>query len=665
VLNKRKRLFRAFTRNSKAAGDQLVAAVRDNARQSFFSFATLSKLVVAGISWLLLEYIEPGSLTFFFAIGWLVLTFLVTWTRYRWWAILALLPFIALVPVNFFNATYYIASDQLRLKYRSVEGSTYFEFPARWSLLKQVAKNRKAGEFVEVTACDDRTVAMLPMLPYRPIQVEREALLTPFAFRRLPSLNIDNFEFRLKATTGKQFGPDGEKTSMGFEFGFPSSDPVTSLPVTMIFPRSLKCVVDNIPVLPILEVLPWGSNDTDSLIKAVRRSNRLRKIYEGDQVWSLAVSRELEMSVSESNGYKALFDFIGYRVAFQSLQGNLFSEAHAAIGTKLCSIANSHSSTFRGPFSALPEQFLDLIVKELGQKFQIAYPTCYVPPQMMEVFQTLARDEDEIAPGNASFKKCVDTASSIQKCLEHDDSVQPRKICRDPFLCDAALHNYTFQEPLLSAYDAKYEDFVATKAEGTVAIRTLNPASCPVLRDVGEERQFILWWLDKAKATTIETPQCSSPDWRRQIVESKTLMERTLSCVNKLGLSDALRLHDVSPSSIDFTTTFRCDPKVDGIDLTQAFAGLIASVDDLDGLSDKMAGYEALVGDQAFGALRDALKLVRRLKEGSCGTGSFRQCIEERRASGNILQLIGQLVTPNATEFFAGDDVRQIVDRFV
>ncbi|WP_154073656.1 hypothetical protein [Bradyrhizobium erythrophlei] len=160
-------------------------SVRGDAKQFIFSISALTKYVVAGISWLLLEYLEPGSLTFSIAIGWLALTFLVTWTRYRLWAVPALLPLIAIVPINFFNATYHIASDQLRLKYRSVEGTTYFEFPGRWSLLKRLAKSQTAGELVEATTCDDRIVAMLPMLPYRPIQIEREALLTPFAFRRL------------------------------------------------------------------------------------------------------------------------------------------------------------------------------------------------------------------------------------------------------------------------------------------------------------------------------------------------------------------------------------------------------------------------------------------------------------------------------------------------
>jgi hypothetical protein len=504
------------------------------------------------------------------------------------------------------------------------------------------------------------------MLPYRPIQIEREALLTPFAFRRLPSLNIERFDFRLQVSSGTRLGPDGQKTSMEFEFGFPSPGSATSIPVTLIFPRSARCVVNNIPMLPILEILPWDANDTDSLIKAVRRSDRLRKIYEEDKIWSLAMSRGLEMNAIDSNSYKALFDFIVYSAAFQSLQGNMFSEARAEIGTKLCSIANSYASTFSGPFSALPEQFLSLIVKELGQRYQIAYPTCYVPPQMMEAFQTLARDEDEVTPGNATFKKCLDTASSIQKCLENDDSVQPSKICRDPFLCDAGPRTYAFQEPLFTSYDGKYDDFVATKVGDTVAIRTLNPISCPELRDVGEEKQFILWWLTRANAITTEPAQCSSSDWKRKIAESKTLVERTLSCANKFQLSDALKLHDVSASGIDLLTTFRCGrPKIEAIDLNGAFKGIIEFVDGLDAITDKIGEYEALVGDQAFVPLRDALKLLVRLKKGSCGLGSFQQCIDEHRAKGNLLELIGRLVQPNATEFFAGDDVRKIIDRFV
>jgi hypothetical protein len=650
----------------KNAGEQLVVSVRDDAKQFIFSISALTKYVVAGISWLLLEYLEPGSLTFSIAIGWLVLTFLLTWTRYRVWAVPALLPLIAIVPINFFNATYHIASDQLRLKYRSVEGSTYFEFPGRWSLPKRLSKDQTAGKLVEATTCDDRTVAMLPMLPYRPIQIEREALLTPFSFRRLPNLNIEGFEFKLQVSTGTRLGPDGQKTSMEFEFGFPSPGSATSIPVTLVFPRSVRCIVDNIPLLPVLEMLPWDANDTDSLIKAVRRSDRLREIYERDQIWSLATSRDLKINAADSNSYKALFDFIIYSIAFQSLQGNMFSEARAELGTKLCSIANSHTSTFSGPFSALPEQFLNLIVKELGQRYQIAYPTCYVPPQMMEAFQTLARDEDGITPSNATFKKCLDTASSIQKCLEGDDSAQPNKICRDPFLCDAAPRTYAFQEPLFTSYDGKYDDFVATKVGNTVAIRTLDPMSCPELRDVGEERQFILWWLTRANAITLEPAQCSSADWKRKIAESKTLIERTLSCANKFQLSDALKLHDVSSSSIDLLTTFRCgDPKIEAINVSSAFKGMIEFVDDLDAITDKIGGYEALVGDQAFVPLRDTLKLVNRLKMESCGLGSFRQCIDEHRVKGTLVQLIGQLVQPNASEFFAGDDVRKIVDRFV
>jgi hypothetical protein len=95
--------------------------------------------------------------------------------------------------------------------------------------------------------------------------------------------------------------------------------------------------------------------------------------------------------------------------------------------------------------------------------------------------------------------------------------------------------------------------------------------SCPELQDVGEEKQFILWWLTRADAITSEPAQCSSADWKRKIAESNTLIERTLSCANKVKLSDALKLHDVSASGIDLLTTFRCDPKIEALDLNSAF----------------------------------------------------------------------------------------------
>ena len=533
-LKKRNQLFQGIIEKSKPVGDQLVTAVRDDTRLSLFSVANFTKVIIGGISWLFLEYLEPGSFIFFVAVVWLALAFCIASTRYRLFVIPAMILLLMLMPINFLNASYFVGSDQLLPKYRSVEGATYFEFPARWSFLTQLAKNRQNTELIETSTCDNTTVAMLPKLPFRTIQVEREALLTPFAFRRLPSLNIERLSLELRLRPERSWARRRENVD-GFSIWLP-----------LARRNGLNCYNDDFPAVgkvrcrqyssaSILEVLPWDANDTDTLIKAVRRSDRLRKIYEGDQAWSLATSRALEMNVSNSNGYKALFDFIIYSVAFQSLQGNIFAEARADIGTKLCSITCSHGSTFSGPFSALPEQFLNLIVKELRRKYQIAYPTCYVPPQMMEAFQTLGRDENEFVPGNAAFKKCLDTANSIQKCPEKGDAVQPQKLCRDPFLCDTAPRNYAYQEPLFTSYDARYQ---VRGNEGQRYCRHPHAKSDILSRcETLAKKSGFSMVVRSGQGDHHRTRAMLASDWKRKIAESKALMERTLSCAKSSGLA--------------------------------------------------------------------------------------------------------------------------------
>jgi hypothetical protein len=259
------------------------------------------------------------------------------------------------------------------MHYGSVEGIEYVEFPARLSFLTQFVRQRQDTELIEITRCNDQTIATLPLLPYAAIHVEQDLLLSPFAFRRLPSLKIERFDYGIHVARGSAFEPDGQKKLISVEFGFPSSDFTASIPVTLIFPRSTKCVVDGfplLPILPVLEALPWDSdsNDTDSLIKAVKRSDQLRRLYQANQVLSLQAARDLQMNVANSNSYKVLFDFVFYSVAFHSFPGNVLSEVRSKIGDMLCSIASSHANAFNGPFSSLPEQFL----VELGSSYQLA-----------------------------------------------------------------------------------------------------------------------------------------------------------------------------------------------------------------------------------------------------------------------------------------------------
>ena len=128
-MKKRKQFLQELIEKTRSAGDQLVTAVRDDMRLSLFSVANFTKVIVGGVSWLFLEYLEPGSLAFFVAVAWLALAFCIAWTRYRLLAIPAIILLLMLVPINFLNASYFIASDQLLPKYRSVEERNLFRVP--------------------------------------------------------------------------------------------------------------------------------------------------------------------------------------------------------------------------------------------------------------------------------------------------------------------------------------------------------------------------------------------------------------------------------------------------------------------------------------------------------------------------------------------------------
>ncbi len=433
MLSKLRYFLRGIVRRLEDTAGHLVETSRDGAWKSALSF--LTSAATGGFTYLLWDYPKLGSFLSFIIIGWLLFIFCIVWTRFKLWAIPAILLLMTIVPINFFSASHYIASDQFRLRYRSVEGVRYFEFPSRWKLLTQFAKGQKDKELIEITNCGDsqQTVATLPLLPLASLQ---DPLRSPFTFRRLPSLKIETFDFSIHVASGSSFETDGHKHSISAQFSFPSSDPVISIPVTAIFPRSTKCIVNGVPLLPILEQLPWDSDDTDSLIEAVTRSEQLRKLYRDDQVLSVKVANDLQRNFAHTNSYKALFDFVFYSVAFQSLQGNVLSVVRARIGDKLCSIASTQARAFNGPFSSLPEQFQKTIVGELGSRYLLAYPSCHMSNDRLEMFQHLVGGEAPNLPSYVTFRDCLETSASVEKCLGQDDLAQPRKGCNQPLPCD-------------------------------------------------------------------------------------------------------------------------------------------------------------------------------------------------------------------------------------
>jgi len=393
--------------------------------------------------------------------------------------------------------------------------------------------------------------------------------------------------------------------------------------------------VNDVALLPILEVLPWDPNNTNSLIEAAVRSDRLRKLYP-DKVLSLEQARDLQMNVADSDSNKALFDFLFYSIAYHTFSGNVFSEARAKIGNKLCAIADSHADVFSGAFAALPEQFLNLIVNEVGSKYQIAYPACHMSNDMLETFQSLVGDNAD-TPAVVTFRHCLETSGSVAKCLGQDDTVQPSKGCQS-LLCGTMPRSYALQEPLLASYDEKFEDVVATNDGKTVAIRTLSPTNCPKLRDVFEESQFLNWWLTQANSITKAPASCSSADWNRKIADSKALIKSAISCGNKLGLGYVPKLGDAT-RSIESFYDFRCNPRVSADLLSNGVEGVVQLGDGLEPTIGKLETYAELLGHQPLDAIIDAFEMMRKSKFAACGAWSTRQCFEEYQAKGDFSEL--------------------------
>ena len=230
--------------------------------------------IPACIAYLLREFFEPFSGWSVFALFCTIIIVGTAAARFYRAAALASLAFVIFITALSLSASYLIASDQYRLRYRTVDGASYLEFPKQFALIKLIAGDR----LITVGKCDATNVAMLPLLPFKPLFRENN-IIDKTGFRRLPDLQFENVRLNIEVSidhistsSGKPHG------SFGFGFGFSSTSHAT-IPITWIFPRSMNCQQDHVPLIPILEVLPWNPNDVNSLVEAVIRVDQIRQDY--------------------------------------------------------------------------------------------------------------------------------------------------------------------------------------------------------------------------------------------------------------------------------------------------------------------------------------------------------------------------------------------------
>src|SRR5262249_49388658 len=108
-----------------------------------------------------------------------------------------------------------------------------------------------------------------------------------------------------------------------------------------------------LPLLPILEALPWEPGQASRLIEAVMKVDAFRSTYQTG-VFSVDEVASLQMG-GDSGVYRALLDFLTYSLLERMLEGNVLAEPRADILNKLCVIVEHDHRAFLGPFITLKQ----------------------------------------------------------------------------------------------------------------------------------------------------------------------------------------------------------------------------------------------------------------------------------------------------------------------
>lgn len=436
-------------------------------------------------------------------------------------------------------------------------------------------------------------------------------------------------------STGTETLSNGElKHVASLRFGFRSTEPA-GISLTTVFPRSVDCIENGVPLLPILEILPWNPDDTASLIKAFIRVKTFLEIYPRG---SLSFGNLSQLGMPDNSGqYKTLFDFLIYYLKYQTFSGNAFTEMRADYGNKLCLLLKSRPNVFLGAFGAFKDNFLRQIVEEYGQDYRAAYPACDVPETVLKHYQN-EKVERDFPPFMTTFRACLKTAGSMKECLAKDDAPVDRNNCAtQPCISKPP------EVALFELYDMRYSEIVSTKNNMLAEIKTIKPDECPALRDSEEERAFILWWQGHANRILSKPVMCSSPDWQAELSRSLDEERKTFACASERTIQDVQSPLDV-PSSLSLLSTFRCGKPI-YINKTVISKTWYYFSDQSEKLAAKLQRYRADIGSQKADPLIGALEMFAKVKHAMCGTLDEKSCLAEYDLWQDYWRLAGQFST--------------------
>lgn len=532
-------------------------------------------------------------------------------------------------------APYQIASDQSVWKYRMIDNTAYFEFPQQYSLLSSIATSITKKHLISVGKCDDVVVATLSPLSIVPIFLENN-IVDEIGFRRFPLLKSEYIKLNIDAIvgTGAPIGTE-KRQSIGLEFGYSDTD--ASFSLTQIFPRSRKCVQNKIPLLPILEVLPWNADDVSSLVRMATKVEQIRQLYPNHTV-TLDTLRQLR--IRDDSSYSALMDFVTYSLMYRMFDGNIFAQMRAHLGDAICGVVNGHPSAFSGPFGALSENFIQQLVAVYGDRIGHAAPSCHVSEELLASYRSASSDETPSLPFTSTFERCLKSEGSMAKCLAQND--RPYHPGCDRVECNSAKGQVS-DETLFENYDEIFfDDLVVTELGRTVPASSVKPSECPNFRDKEETQHFVDWWIGHAREIVKEPAECSSKTWRSKLDKSTQELHDAQSCAaNKQIVGEAYEAGADISGAISWA---KCGEPIDIEQLkARSQEEIFKWLDHIGTLNDRLIKYSVAVGNSETQSLVEALRSFQKIKAGACGTSDLKSCIEDYQLWNDIPRLIGKV----------------------
>ncbi len=143
-------------------------------------------------------FFEPASLLQITAILLIGFTLFLFQSNRRLQAGAVLFCLLGLVVFKSVTASYLIASDQNRFRYRTIEERSYLEFPLPPKNLAWIVNWVGADRILTVEFCDDTKVVVLPLLPYRPL-FPKDNAIDETGFRRLPPFKFHRTQLTVEA----------------------------------------------------------------------------------------------------------------------------------------------------------------------------------------------------------------------------------------------------------------------------------------------------------------------------------------------------------------------------------------------------------------------------------------------------------------------------------